>query len=403
MSKYIFTVFNSAISDFARNKVRTTLTSLGIMIGVMSVVLIIAFGLGLKKSISDQFDSLGSNQLVVFPGQVLKDGKFQGGSASFGSIRFDERDLQTIKRVEGMEKIAPLVGKSTQISFGGETLIGQLYMSSDDIFALRNLKLNLGELFTKEDVEKRQKVVVLGEKIVSEFFEDERDAIGKSIKVEGQTFKVIGTLKSYGSTGFGGPDFDTAVYLPYKAGYLFNPDKKFTNILLKGAVDIDTKELIKNTDEALQRRYKEDDFDVVELGEIQRAISDIFAILNLVLVGIATISLLVGGIGIMNIMYVTVSERTKEVGIRRALGARSEDILIQFLLEAVILSAFGGLIGLGMSFGIVEIVKKSFPAYIDLNSVIIALGVSSIIGVAFGVFPARKASQLSPIEAIRYE
>lgn len=155
--------------------------------------------------------------------------------------------------------------------------------------------------------------------------------------------------------------------------------------------------------QTLLRRYKEDDFSIVELAEIQKAVTDIFGVLNIVLVGIAAISLVVGGIGIMNIMYVTVSERTKEVGVRRALGARQSDILTHFLIEAVILSVFGGFLGLLLAAGIVEGVQRFFPAYISIESVFLALGVSSVIGIVFGVFPARRASQLSPIEAIRYE
>jgi len=174
-------------------------------------------------------------------------------------------------------------------------------------------------------------------------------------------------------------------------------------VILVAEPEVPTEVAKKAISETLLRRYKADDFSVVELSEIQQAVTDIFGVLNIVLVGIAAISLIVGGIGIMNIMYVTVSERTKEVGVRRALGARQNDILAQFLIEAVILSVFGGVLGLLIAIGIVQAIQQFFPAYISLESVFLALGVSSAIGIVFGVFPARRASQLSPIEAIRYE
>ena len=201
----------------------------------------------------------------------------------------------------------------------------------------------------------------------------------------------------------GGPDFDTFSYVPYKAAYTFNPDKKFFAFYIKARNEEVIEQTKQNIKDTLLKRYKEDDFSVLEQTEILDAVSSIFAMLNIVLVAIATISLVVGGIGIMNIMYVTVTERTGEIGIRRAIGARKKDILSQFILESVILSLLGGLLGLLVSFLIVLLIHNFFPAYIDLQSILIAIGVSSAIGIVFGVFPAKKAADLSPIDAIRYE
>lgn len=191
--------------------------------------------------------------------------------------------------------------------------------------------------------------------------------------------------------------------MPYKSAYVFNPDKKFVAIVVKAKNDTDLELLRTEINQKLLKRYKEDEFSVIQQAELLSAISSIFSIINSVLVAIAAISLIVGGIGIMNIMYVTVTERIKEIGIRRAIGATRKDIMYQFLAEAIILSLIGGLLGLFFSFIVVVLVQKVFPAYINLQSVIIALGVSSLIGIVFGVFPAKKAADLTPVEAIRYE
>jgi putative ABC transport system permease protein len=403
MNTYLLFVIKSAVTDFTRNKIRTLLTSLGILIGVLSVVLIVAFGLGLKKSINEQFESLGSNQLILFPGKVISNGRFTGGGSAVGTIRFDERDIANLKRIRDIKYVIPALSKSIDVSGNGRTESGSLYIAGYEIFDARNLVPKAGSLFTREDSDKRKKVVVLGGVIAEKLFDEPQNAIGKIVKTDKQSFRVVGVLEKKGGGGFGGPDFDSFIYLPYKTGYIFNPDKKFLSVILVADPSVSTDAAKKEISQTLLRRYKADDFSIVELAEIQKAVTDIFGVLNIVLVGIAAISLVVGGIGIMNIMYVTVSERTKEVGVRRALGARQSDILAHFLIEAVILSVFGGLLGLLLAAGIVEGLQRFFPAYISIESVFIALGVSSVIGIVFGVFPARRASQLSPIEAIRYE
>lgn len=400
---YFLFILRSALEDFQRNKIRTFLTSLGILIGVASVVLLIAFGLGLRKYIQDQFESLGTNLLRVVPGQILQGGGFRSGPSSFGAIRFDERDLLSLQRVKEAEYVIPVFSKTVTVTAGGSSEVGELYASSADIFLGLNLKPQYGIVFTGEDVEKRSKSVVIGPKLAEKLFGEAGRAVGRSIKIEGHTFKVIGVLAKKGG-GFGGPDFDSFVYISYKTGYIFNADKKFLALIVKAYDEQKSLDnLKKEIKERLLRRYKENDFSVIEQAELISAISSIFGIINTVLVAIAAISLVVGGIGIMNIMYVSVVERIREIGIRRAIGATRGDILYQFLAEAVLLSLLGGLLGLLLSYLIVTIIQRVFPAYIDLPSVGIALGVSSLIGIIFGVFPAKRAADLSPIEAIRYE
>lgn len=401
--KYFHFILKSAIEDFRRNKVRTILTSLGILIGVSSVVLLISFGLGLKAYIKNQFENLGTNLIIVMPGKILQGGSFRGGGGGIGGIRFEEKDVLAIKKIKNISFTVPVYTKSVQLSGDGKSETGDLYATTADIFTIRNLEVGSGVLWDKTDVEKRSKKVVIGSKIAEKVFGSTDVALGKIAKIENQGFRIVGIMKSKGGGGFGGPDFDSFVYMPYKSAQAFNPDKKFFAIYIKA----ENEEAIPNIKEeiktALLKTYKEDDFSVIEQTEILNAVSSIFSILNSVLVAIAAISLIVGGIGIMNIMYVSVMEKVREIGIRRAIGATGKDILLQFLTEAVILSLIGGVLGLSISFLIVFIIQRFFPAYIDFASILIALGVSSGIGIVFGVFPAKRASDLSPIEAIRYE
>jgi len=399
--KHFLFVLKSAFEDFSRNKGRTFLTSLGIVIGVLSVVILIAFGLGLKKYINDQFQSLGSNIIRVVPGQILKGGSFS--TSGMSTIRFDSRDVLKLQRVKSAEYVIPIVTRSISVTMGKGTEPATLYASTADIFIALNLNARYGSILTKTDVEKRSKSVVIGPKIAAKLFGTEEAAMNKYIKVDNQNFKVQGVLESKGGGGFGGPDLDSFIYMPHTTAQVFNPDKKFYAIIVKSKSDISIATAKEEIKTALLKRYKEDDFSVIDQAELLGAIEGIFGMLNTVLVAIAAVSLVVGGIGIMNIMYVTVTERIKEIGIRRALGARTSDILLQFLVESVALSILGGLMGLGLAYLIVFFIQSVFPAYIDLNSVVLALGVSTVIGVVFGVFPAKKAADLSPIDAIRNE
>jgi len=401
MNHFIFVV-KSAFEDFSRNKGRTFLTSLGIVIGVLSVVILIAFGLGLKKYINDQFQSLGSNIIRVVPGQILTGGSFSS-TGSMSTIRFDFRDVLKLQRVKSAEYVIPVVTRSISVSMGKGVEPATLYASTADISVALNLNAHYGDIFTKSEVEKRSRIVVIGPKIAAKLFGSEEVSLGKTIKIDNQNFKVQGILEAKGGGGFGGPDLDSFIYMPHTTAQVFNPDKKFYAIIVKSNSDISIATAKEEIKTALLKRYKEDDFSVIDQAELLGAVESIFGMLNTVLVAIAAVSLVVGGIGIMNIMYVTVTERIKEIGIRRALGARASDILLQFLVESVALSILCGLMGLGLAYLIVFFIQSVFPTYIDLNSVMLALGVSTVIGVVFGVFPAKKAADLSPIDAIRNE
>ncbi len=397
---YFFFTLKSALFDFSRNKGRTFLTSLGILIGVLAVVLLTAAGLGLRKYIQQQFELLGSNLITVLPGNL--DEGFSSGGPAFGRINFSEQDFQNLKRIRQIKLVVPLYSRSFTIYGGDSSKYAELYASSADIFTTFNQKAEYGKLFTERDVNKRAKIVVIGPKIAETLFGSPKKALGKSVKIDNQSFRVSGITESKGG-GLTSQDLDNAVYMPYKTAYVFNPGKTMMAFYLQARTEEAIPEVKRLAEQTMLKNFADDEFSIVEQEDLISTITSIFSIVNSVLIAIAAISLLVGGIGIMNIMYVTVTERIKEIGIRRALGARKFDILSQFLIESIILSLFGGISGLVLSYLIVLGVQQFFPAYIDAFSVVLALGVSSAIGIIFGVFPAKKAADLSPIEAIRYE
>ncbi len=400
--EYFLFVVRSAFEDFKRSKMQTFLTSLGIIIGVFAVIMLTALGLGLKKYISDQFDALGSNTLFVIPGQISTSGGGFNPTSTLGTS-FDIRDVNSLKRIRDVIAIAPIAMKSGTGKGTVKTENVTIFFTSADFFSIAGFSVDKGRLFDQNDVEKRSKVLVVGPSIAAKLYGTAYNALGKKIAIDNVNFTIIGIIASKGGGGLGGSDYDSYFFGPYTTGYVFNPNKQFFRIGVRVNPAVGLSAVKAEIDKVMLRRYKVDDFSVLEPSQILSIVNSIFSILNAVLVAIASISLLVGGIGIMNIMYVTVSDKTREVGIRRAIGARKSDILSQFLIEAVALSVIGGSLGLVLAELGVLAVSSFFPAYIDLPSVALALGVSSAIGIIFGVLPARKAANLEPVEAIRYE
>lgn len=398
MKQYKY-IISGSFDDFRRNKGRTFLTSLGIMVGVLSVVLLIALGLGLKNYIQGQFESLGANLVMVMPGSGFSgEGGFGPGLVG-GGADFDEKDVSSISRVSGIKYAVPLFFKSSSVEAGGDKKSAYIMGVSEDYFKLMNKDPVAGEFFSKSEVAARSKIAVLGNVVADNLFETPEDAVGKTVRVENLRLKVTGVMEKTGDN-----EQDRSLIVPYKTTFgSLNPEKTFWSVY----VGIESKDAVeqakKDIETVLLKRYDEEDFSVTEQSEILSTVDQIFGIINTVLIAIGSISLLVGGIGIMNIMYATVTERTKEIGIRRAIGATERDILIQFLSESVILSVLGGLAGLLLATIIVFIIRIFFPASISAVAVLTAIIVSSGIGIFFGVFPARKAAKLSPIEAIRYE
>jgi len=386
----------SALADFRRDKVRTALTSLGIMIGVLSVVMLIALGLGLKNYIRQQFENLGANLVMVLPGSGFSGG---GPAGLAGGTEFDEKDIRSVEKIDNLKYVVPVYFRSITISSANAEKTGYVMGANEQIFQLMNVKTVAGELWTKTDLGKRAKVAVLGFTKAEELYGKAEDALGKTIRIESIRLKVVGIAKKTGDR-----EQDNAAFMPYTTTFgSMNPKKTFWAIYLGIPEEKYVAGAKADVEKTLTKRYDEDKFSVTEQSEILSTVNQIFGIINLVLIAIGSISLIVGGIGIMNIMYATVTERTREVGIRRAMGATKRDILWQFLTESTLLSLFGGVVGLLLSVIIVAIVRNWFPVAINLFAVVLALGVSSGIGIFFGVFPAKKAADLSPMEAIRYE
>ncbi|HCR35459.1 hypothetical protein A2130_01515 [Candidatus Woesebacteria bacterium GWC2_33_12] len=394
-------LLKSSFDDFKRNKVRTFLTSLGIMVGVFSVVILIALGLGLKNYIQGQFQNMGANLIMILPGSGFtgEGGASFGGQGTVGGVSFDEKDVSKLERISGIDYVVPIFMKNVSVETESEKKIGSVMAINEDGFKLMNVEVYDGRLFGSADVRGSSKVSVLGNTIAIDLFGSVDKAVGRTVRFENQRFKVIGVAKKKGDR-----QADTAIFIPYRTAYQnINPDKKFWAIYLGVKSDKLIPEVKKKTEDTLLKRYDAEGFAVTEQAELLNSINQIFSIINIVLIAIGSISLFVGGIGIMNIMYSTVTERTKEIGIRRAIGATEKDILMQFLSESIVLSLLGGIAGLLLATIVVLIIRFFFPASLNLVAVLVALGVSSAIGIIFGVFPARRAASLSPIDAIRYE
>ena len=390
----------ASFDDFRRNKIRTLLTSLGILIGVFAVIILLALGAGLKNYIAGQFQGVGINAVYVFPGKIAVGGSF---NSSIPSVTFDEKDLGLLKRLNQAEYVIPIYEKMVKVSSKQKSKYAEVNLTTQDIFpSAPGLKVEAGRFFSKNEVEKRAKVAVIGCKIAQELFATPQAALGQSLRFQDQAALVVGVLAKRGG-GFGGPDLDAVSYAPYTSFPALNPAKKFNIFKISAFSSTEIPILKEEIKKSLLKRYQEDDFSVFEQTELLQMVNSIVSTINWVLIAIGSVSLLVGGVGIMNIMYAAVTERIKEIGIRRAIGATQRDILRQFLFEALILSLFGGLVGLLLAFLTTLAVQRFFPAAINLVSVLVAVVVPSVIGIFFGVFPANKAAKLSPIDAIRYE
>lgn len=397
-------LIKSSFRSILKNKSRTVLTSLGIIIGVTSVILLTSIGNGLKAYITKEFESLGSDLVYVAPGKIFNDKGGFNNQEMVTSLSFDQKDITDLKRALPINTpVLPANQTSSEIKYGNQKKNATIVGTSFDYGIYRNLiPKKVGRWFTKEEDEKKSSVAVVGNKLAADLF-GSQNPINKKIVVSGRNFKIVGVMDKFGST-MGGPSLDEYLFIPINTCFSMVGNQKIQvlNIkaLDKSQIESD-KTIIKKT---LSKRYKEkDSFSVFDSSQVLSSINSILNILTLGLTGIAAISLVVGGIGIMNIMLVSVTERTKEIGLRKAIGAYPRAILVQFLIEAIILSCLGGLVGIILGTLGTLAINPFFPAKVTLSSVLIAFGVSSAVGIIFGVAPARKASKLSPIEALRYE
>ena len=404
----ITNLFKIAFKALVNNKMRAFLTMLGIIIGVVSVITMIAIGQGSKKSISDQISEMGSNIIMIHPG-----GERRGG------VRMDPSEMQTLK-LENYQTLRDeciyLSGISPNVSSSGQLISGNNNYPSSvtgvglDYLDIRQLKISDGEMFTENDIHSSAKVCVIGKTIADNLFPDGSDPIGKTIRFNQVPFRVVGVLESKGYNSMG-MDQDDIVLAPYTTvmkrllavTYL---EGIFASALSEDMTDYATEEITR----ILRREHNlkdgdADDFDIRSQQELSEMLNTTTDLMTTLLACIAGISLVVGGIGIMNIMYVSVTERTKEIGLRMSVGARGMDILSQFLIEAILISITGGLIGVLIGCGASFAVKwiAHWPVYIQSWSVILSFAVCTLTGVFFGWYPAKKASDLDPIDALRYE
>lgn len=405
----IANLFKIALRAIAANKLRSFLTMLGIIIGVASVIAMLAIGQGSKKSIQANIAEMGSNMIMIRPGQDKGPGGAQQDASDMQTLKL--KDYETLKeQSKYLAAISPNVNASGQFINGNNNTPSTMYGISPDYLQIRQQKVKDGEMFTDEDVKTSAKVCVIGKTVADNLFTNGEDPIGKVIRYNKIPFRIVGVLESKGYNSFG-MDQDDVVFAPYTTVMKRILSVTYLQGINASAITEDMTDLaIEDVTNILRENHKlkgadEDNFTIrsqQEMAEMMNSTSDTMTVLLLV---VACISLVVGGIGIMNIMYVSVTERTKEIGLRMSVGARGIDILNQFLIESVLLSVTGGLIGVlcgtGAAVGIN--VFAHWPIQIQPWSVLLSFVVCSATGIFFGWYPAKKAASLDPIEAIRYE
>jgi len=395
-----------AMREIRRNVMRSSLTILGIVIGVAAVITMVTVGDGATRQVASEISSLGSNLLDVRPGQ-----SFHGpGGTRSGAPMFKIADAEAIEReVAGLAGVAPMTGRSVQAIYGNENWATNITGSTNGFLLVRNWVLSSGRQFTDGELRAGAAVCIIGNTIRKQLF-GEQDPVGRTIRLEKISCQVIGEFKSKGQSGFG-TDQDDFVLIPLRTvqrRIVGNNDISSISVSAKDGVST---EKVKEDIERLlrERRHlgkkEEDDFNVRDMQEIVKTLTGTTRLLTALLGAVAAVSLLVGGIGIMNIMLVSVTERTREIGIRLAIGAMEKQVLMQFLIEAVVLSCFGGIIGiiLGIAAAAAGASALKVPLILNIGIIVIAFVFSAAVGVVFGFFPARKAALLDPIEALRHE
>lgn len=404
----IYNLFKIALKALANNKMRCFLTMLGIIIGVGSVITMLAIGQGSKESIKANIAEMGSNMIMIMPGTDMR-----------GGVRQSSDDMQKLKPAdyalmqEGMtyvKGLSPEVSSQGQFINGNNNYPSKISGVAPDYLDIRKLTVETGIMFTERDIQSAAKVCIIGKTVADELFPNGESPIGQVIRFNKIPFKVVGMLKSKGYNSMG-QDQDDVVLAPYTTVMKRVLAIDYLQMLFASAVtEEQTQEAIDEITQLLRKNHKlkptdDDDFNIRSQQELSSMMSSTSDMMTLLLACVAGISLLVGGIGIMNIMYVSVTERTREIGLRMSIGARGRDILTQFLIESIIISITGGVIGVILGCGSAWIVNFIFrwPVQIQIFSVILSFVVCTVTGVFFGWYPAKKASNLDPIEALRYE
>jgi len=406
--------FTTAFWGLKMQKSRSLLTILGIVIGITSIILIMSLGKGAQNLILSQIQSIGPKTIAIVPGREPKGPSDIIGTLTNSLRQKDVDALQKKENVPHLAKIMPIVFGSETAAFENETYRPTIFGVTNFFADIYDMRPDQGRLFQEEEIKGAASAVIIGSKVKEELF-GQNEALEEKIKIKGRNFKVIGILPGKGQFSF--LNFDEAVVIPYTTAqqYVFGI-KYFHRLVIEADEEANVEKTVQDIKNTLRNSHdiadsSKDDFFVETQAEALETVSVIANILTLFLGAVAAISLLVGGIGIMNIMLVSVTERTKEIGLRKAIGATEKDIMVQFLLEAVILTAFGGVIGIilgaGFSFLASLIISAALSVEwvfeLPLLAVILGLGVSAFVGLTFGIYPARQASLKSPIESLRYE
>jgi putative ABC transport system permease protein len=395
-----------ALKALARNKMRTALTMLGMIIGVGAVITMVALGRGAQATIEEQVKSAGTNLINVNAGNFMAGGVRQGQGMS---TTLTPEDARAIRDIPGVQYVSAGVNSRGQVIAGNQNWSTQTQGVDVDFPVIRSWQPKYGSFFTPQDVSTAAKVAVLGTVVSDTLFGPDVDPTGQIIRIRNQPFRVLGVMSSKGQGAFG-QDQDDVIFVPYTTVQKKLQGIQHINNITISSVTADTAPVAAAVGELLRVRHKlapgePDDFMVRTQEEIASVRTETTRTMTTLLAAIAGVSLMVGGIGIMNIMLVSVTERTREIGLRMAIGARGRDVLLQFLVEAIVISLFGGLLGIMLGYGLSEGLERflQWPTSIPPDSIAIAFGFAGATGIFFGFYPARKAARLDPIEALRFE
>ena len=404
----LLNLFKIAFKAIVLNKTRTLLTMLGVIIGVASVIAMLAIGEGSKESIRSTISSMGSNMITIKAGSDTRGGVRQEASV-MESLTLD--DYEAIReKATLLSYSTPMVNGGGQVINGSNNWPSTIYGVNPDYLNIKVVDLQSGSMFTDAEVKSASKVALIGQTVVENVFPDGQEPVGQMIRFNNIPFKVIGVLEEKGENTFG-QDQDDVVIAPFTTVQKRILAIDYLNQIMASAVsEDDASEAVEQVTEILRNQHKlmdneDDDFTVRSMEELISTFSSTSEMLTILLVAVASISLLIGGIGIMNIMYVSVKERTKEIGLRMAVGGKGSDILMQFLIEAILISITGGVLGVILGLGATVFIENflNWPTSVALYSIIISFAVCAVTGIFFGWYPARKASALDPITALRYE